>query len=83
MKGSSTRIATSSTRDRARAARALFADQPYKLELINDILQRGTDEYGEKSAEVSRKTPSTAAAASSTYAAVRTSATRRRSTPGP
>ncbi len=30
--------------------RELFADQPYKLELIDDILQRGTDEYGEKSA---------------------------------
>ncbi len=30
------------------AARELFADQPYKLELIEDILQRGTDEYGEK-----------------------------------
>ncbi len=28
-------------------ARALFADQPYKLELIEDILERGTDEYGE------------------------------------
>ncbi|WP_376793189.1 threonine--tRNA ligase [Thermoflexus sp.] len=27
-------------------ARALFKDQPYKLELIEDILQRGTDEYG-------------------------------------
>ncbi len=27
---------------------ALFADQPYKLELIHDILERGTDEYGEK-----------------------------------
>jgi threonyl-tRNA synthetase len=27
-------------------ARALFQDQPYKLELIEDILQRGTDEYG-------------------------------------
>ncbi|MBN1261251.1 MAG: threonine--tRNA ligase [Anaerolineae bacterium] len=26
----------------------LFADQPYKLELIHDILVRGTDEYGEK-----------------------------------
>lgn len=26
----------------------LFADQPYKLELIHDILERGTDEYGEK-----------------------------------
>ncbi len=32
-------------------ARKLFADQPYKLELINDILQRGTDEYGEKTEE--------------------------------
>ncbi len=28
-------------------ARELFRDQPYKLELIEDILQRGTDEYGE------------------------------------
>ena len=27
-------------------ARELFADQPYKLELIEDILQRGVDEYG-------------------------------------
>ncbi|MBN1920645.1 MAG: threonine--tRNA ligase [Anaerolineae bacterium] len=27
---------------------ALFADQPYKLELIHDILERGADEYGEK-----------------------------------
>ena len=27
---------------------ALFADQPYKLELIRDILERGADEYGEK-----------------------------------
>ncbi len=26
----------------------LFADQPYKMELIHDILERGTDEYGEK-----------------------------------
>ncbi len=32
-------------------ARALFADQPYKLELIRDILQGGTDEYGEKTKE--------------------------------
>ncbi len=32
-------------------AQALFADQPYKLELIRDILERGTDEYGEKTAE--------------------------------
>jgi len=30
--------------------RARFADQPYKLELIHDILERGTDEYGEKTA---------------------------------
>ena len=28
-------------------ARTLFADQPYKIELINDILGSGTDEYGE------------------------------------
>jgi len=27
-------------------ARELFKDQPYKLELIEDILKRGTDEYG-------------------------------------
>lgn len=27
---------------------SLFADQPYKLELIHDILERGADEYGEK-----------------------------------
>ncbi len=27
-------------------ARELFKDQPYKLELIDDILSRGTDEYG-------------------------------------
>jgi len=27
-------------------ARALFADQPYKLELIEDIISAGTDEYG-------------------------------------
>ncbi len=32
-------------------ARELFADQPYKLELIADILERGTDEYGEKADE--------------------------------
>ncbi len=32
-------------------ARELFADQPYKLELIDDILSRGTDEYGEKTDE--------------------------------
>jgi len=29
-------------------AKELFSDQPYKLELINDILEQGTDEYGEK-----------------------------------
>jgi threonyl-tRNA synthetase len=29
-------------------AHEMFADQPYKLELIADILERGTDEYGEK-----------------------------------
>ncbi len=29
-------------------ARALFHDQPYKLELIDDILKKGTDEYGEQ-----------------------------------
>lgn len=29
-------------------ARALFRDQPYKLELIDDILKKGTDEYGEQ-----------------------------------
>ena len=29
-------------------ARALFCDQPYKLELIDDILRKGTDEYGEQ-----------------------------------
>ncbi|HEY66445.1 MAG TPA: threonine--tRNA ligase [Caldilineae bacterium] len=28
-------------------ARELFRDQPYKLELIEDILNSGTDEYGE------------------------------------
>ena len=28
--------------------RELFANQPYKIELINDILEQGTDEYGEK-----------------------------------
>ncbi len=28
-------------------ARKLFADQPYKLELIDDIVKGGTDEYGE------------------------------------
>ncbi len=27
-------------------AREIFKDQPYKLELIDDILARGTDEYG-------------------------------------
>jgi len=29
-------------------AKDMFADQPYKLELIRDILEHGTDEYGEK-----------------------------------
>jgi threonyl-tRNA synthetase len=29
-------------------ARALYADQPYKLELIDGILDGGVDEYGEK-----------------------------------
>ncbi len=29
------------------AARELFHDQPYKLELIDDIIKHGTDEYGE------------------------------------
>jgi len=29
-------------------ARELFRDQPYKLELIDEILKLGTDEYGEK-----------------------------------
>ncbi len=29
-------------------ARRLFADQPYKLELIDSILAAGTDEYGER-----------------------------------
>ncbi len=28
-------------------AKELFKDQPYKLELIHDIIERGTDEYGE------------------------------------
>ncbi|MGC9523636.1 MAG: threonine--tRNA ligase, partial [Anaerolineae bacterium] len=32
-------------------ARELFSDQPYKLELIRDILESGTDEYGEESKE--------------------------------
>ncbi|MCD6286300.1 MAG: threonine--tRNA ligase [Anaerolineae bacterium] len=32
-------------------ARELFSDQPYKLELIDDILEQGTDEYGEKKDE--------------------------------
>ncbi len=32
-------------------AREIFSDQPYKLELIEDILERGTDEYGEKTDE--------------------------------
>jgi threonyl-tRNA synthetase len=32
-------------------ARELFSSQPYKLELIDDILSRGTDEYGEELAD--------------------------------
>ncbi len=32
----------------AEEARALFADQPYKLELIDGLVAGGTDEYGEK-----------------------------------
>jgi len=32
-------------------AKELFADQPYKLELIEDIVTRGADEYGEVSDE--------------------------------
>ncbi|MCX6620843.1 MAG: threonine--tRNA ligase [Acidobacteria bacterium] len=42
----------------AEEARELFADQPYKIELINDILRGGTDEYGEPldSAEAPRLT---------------------------
>ncbi|MCS7040832.1 MAG: threonine--tRNA ligase, partial [Caldilineales bacterium] len=32
----------------AEEARALFADQPYKLELIDGLAAGGTDEYGEK-----------------------------------
>jgi threonyl-tRNA synthetase len=32
-------------------ARRIFANQPYKLELIDDILERGTDEYGERTEE--------------------------------
>lgn len=32
-------------------ARGLFSDQPFKLEIIEDILQRGTDEYGQPLAE--------------------------------
>jgi len=31
--------------------RSLFAGQPYKLELIKDILERGTDEYGERTTQ--------------------------------
>ena len=37
-------------------ARALFRDQPYKLELIDDILKKGTDEYGEQAAGDSQLT---------------------------
>ena len=32
-------------------ARRIFADQPYKLELIDDIVSEGTDEYGEPTDE--------------------------------
>jgi threonyl-tRNA synthetase len=32
-------------------AQEIFADQPYKLELIHDIMEQGTDEYGEKTEE--------------------------------
>ena len=32
----------------AEEARKLFKDQPYKIELISDILDRGTDEHGDK-----------------------------------
>jgi threonyl-tRNA synthetase len=35
-------------------ARRIFADQPYKLELINDILSAGTDEYGEPAEETAK-----------------------------
>jgi len=35
-------------------ARRIFADQPYKLELIGDILSAGTDEYGEPLKEAPR-----------------------------
>ena len=35
-------------------ARRIFADQPYKLELIDDILSAGTDEYGEPLEETPR-----------------------------
>jgi len=35
-------------------ARDLFADQPYKLELIDDILSAGTDEYGEPLEETAK-----------------------------
>jgi len=35
-------------------ARRVFADQPYKLELIGDILSAGTDEYGEPLKEAPR-----------------------------
>jgi len=32
-------------------AKALFADQPYKLELVENILKSGSDEYGQPSEE--------------------------------
>ncbi len=40
-------------------ARELFKDQPYKLELIEDILSRGTDEYGNPLPEGERPTLTT------------------------
>ena len=35
----------------AEEARQVFKDQPYKLALIDDLVQRGTDEYGQPSSE--------------------------------
>ncbi len=32
-------------------AKEIFEDQPFKLELIRDILEQGTDEYGERTEE--------------------------------
>jgi len=40
-------------------ARTIFKDQPYKLELIDDILARGTDEYGNPLPEGERPTLTT------------------------